>query len=74
MNQAEIVATLREIEFLQGVEDEHLNKLAEVAKIVDVPANHVVFREGEPADSIFLVLDGHISLEICALALVVVAS
>ena len=66
MNEVAIVAILRENEFLRGVADEHLAKLAEVARVVDVPTGHVVFREGEPAANIYLVEEGNVSLEICA--------
>lgn len=66
MTQKELVSILREIRFLHGVSDEHLEQIAEVAKLVEFPEHHVVFREGEPTANVYLVIEGKVSLEICA--------
>ena len=59
----ELIDTLRDIDFLRGFDDEHLQKIAE---LVEIPEGNVIFREGEPAVDIFLVAHGKVSLEICA--------
>jgi CRP-like cAMP-binding protein len=58
--------TLRELRFLSGVSEEHLEQLAKTARYVDFPEGKVIFREGEPASHIFLIVRGNVSLEIAA--------
>ncbi|MCA9184059.1 MAG: Crp/Fnr family transcriptional regulator [Pirellulaceae bacterium] len=57
---------LRELEFLTGIADEYLQKIAALATLESHDANVTVFREGDPASNIYLVIEGKISLEICA--------
>ena len=66
MNEPSIVETLRDLGFLSDVAEEHLQRLAESAKVVDFPTDTTIFREGEPASQIFLIVHGNVSLEICA--------
>ncbi len=56
---------LRDLEFLRGVKDEHVRKLAEKGRLVAYPKGEMVFREQEPALHCHLIVDGLISLEIC---------
>jgi hydrogenase maturation protease len=57
---------LRGIRFLQDIPDNHLQALAAIAEIKDLPAGTVVFREGQRSASIYLVIEGNIAVEICA--------
>jgi CRP-like cAMP-binding protein len=57
---------LRDLDFLESVGDEFLEKLAKIARKVVFPANHVIFREGDPADTLYVICAGNVSLEICA--------
>jgi CRP-like cAMP-binding protein len=57
---------LRDLEFLRGVKDEHVRKLADKGRLVAFSKGEMVFREQEPALHCHLVVDGLISLEICA--------
>ena len=66
MNEKSILETLRNVGFLRGLAEEHLEKLAEVGKLVDFPEGKIIFREGEPSAQIFLIVVGKVSLEICA--------
>src|SRR3989304_4303787 len=66
MNKPQLVETLHEVRFLQDVSREHLEELAEVATLRDFNATDVVFREGEVAEQVYLVVFGNVSLEICA--------
>jgi len=66
MSQASIAETLRELGFLQGIADEYLAQIAIVTERLSLPENKLVFREGEAAADVFLVLGGSVSLEICA--------
>lgn len=61
-----LAETLKEIRFLHDVSQEQLEQLAEVATLHDYKESEVVFREGDAAGHVFLVLSGNVSLEICA--------
>ena len=56
--------TLKNIEFLQDFSDDHLQHIASLAEIKEFPAGSVVFREGQPTSSVYLVVQGNITLEI----------
>ncbi|MEQ8789621.1 MAG: cyclic nucleotide-binding domain-containing protein [Pirellulaceae bacterium] len=56
---------LRRLRVLEGLDDEHLTLLAAVAEEVSYPAGAVIFREGELARDIYLIVDGSVSLEVC---------
>jgi CRP/FNR family transcriptional regulator, cyclic AMP receptor protein len=61
-----LVDALRKIQFLRDVDDEFLARLAPLARTVLVPAGAVLFRQGDPAKSFYLLLEGSASLEFCA--------
>jgi len=56
--------TLKHIQFLQDFSDDHLQHLASLAEIKEFPAGGEVFREGQSSPSVFLVVQGKITLEI----------
>lgn len=64
MNQATLMETLRGIDFLHGTSREHLEQIAAVSELRDYSQSEVVFREGEIADSAYLVVSGTLSLEL----------
>jgi CRP-like cAMP-binding protein len=64
MNAADLLETLRNTRFLQNVDDEHLAQLAEVASLRHVPANAVVFREGQHDPNVYIVVSGEVALEL----------
>lgn len=66
MNETNILEMLRDIAFLREVEDEYLEQIAAMAKIVDFPEGKLIFREGEPASEIYLIISGSVSLEVNA--------
>jgi CRP/FNR family cyclic AMP-dependent transcriptional regulator len=55
--------TLKNIQFLQDFSDDHLQHLASLAEIKEFPAGSVVFSEGGPCSSVYLVVRGDITLE-----------
>jgi CRP/FNR family transcriptional regulator, cyclic AMP receptor protein len=57
---------LRQFQFLQDIEDEHLRHLAAIARLVEFPANKVLYREGQVVSNVYLILSGSVSIEICA--------
>src|ERR1043165_5126164 len=66
MNDPDILKTLRGLQFLQDVSDKLLESLAGISAVVEIPAGQVIFRQGDLAKSIYLVLAGKVALEICA--------
>ena len=56
--------TLKNIQFLQDFSDDHLQHLASLAEIKEFPAGSVVFSEGGPSSSVYLVVRGDITLEL----------
>jgi CRP/FNR family cyclic AMP-dependent transcriptional regulator len=66
MKNPMLLDTLREIRFLHGISAEHLEKIAEIAHLCDYDKCHVIFREGDVAKHLYLVVFGNVSLEICA--------
>jgi len=56
--------TLKNVRFLHDIGDDHLQWLASLAEVQEVPANAVVFRQGQASPSIYLVVEGNVSLEL----------
>lgn len=55
--------TLKHLQFLQGLSDDHLRRLAAMAELREFAADEVVFREGRPSAAVYLVVRGHVALE-----------
>jgi CRP-like cAMP-binding protein len=64
MKTQALIETLAGISFLQGASRTHLEQIAEVAQVRDYADSDVVFREGEVADSAYLVVSGKLSLRL----------
>jgi len=60
------IATLQKLGFLEDFPPKYLEPLAAVAEVIDVPANEVLFREGEKSACIYIVIEGKVALEISA--------
>ena len=63
-SSAQILEMLRGLRFLSGVGDEALKTIASVAELREVPADSVIFREGQSNSHIYLVVSGAVALEI----------
>lgn len=63
-----VLTTIEKVLLLQGVdifletETEHLAKVAAIAQEVRFAPGTVIFREGEPSDALYVVLEGTVSL------------
>ena len=66
MSRNLLTQTLQEIHFLQDMAPDHLEQIANIAQIRDFDEYDVVFREGQPAKHMYLVMFGNVSLEICS--------
>ncbi|MBI2480121.1 MAG: cyclic nucleotide-binding domain-containing protein [Planctomycetia bacterium] len=66
MTTSNVTETLRGIQFLRDLPEELIDQLSGVARIVEIPAGAVIFRQGEAASTLYLVVAGNVSLEVCA--------
>ena len=62
----ELLETLRSIELLKGISAEELLQIASISEQIAFLEDAIIFRENTPAENLYLVLEGNISLEICA--------
>ena len=53
---------LRQVPLLADLSEEDLEQLFEMAETVSVPAGRLVLREGDPGDSLYVVLDGDLEV------------
>jgi CRP-like cAMP-binding protein len=60
-----LLETLAGIRFLRGTSREHLDQIASVSDIRDFEAFDILFRDGDVADSVYLVVFGKLMLEVC---------
>jgi CRP-like cAMP-binding protein len=54
---------LKNIEFLQCLTDEMLEKLLPITEVLEVKSNEIIFNEGDPAENFYLLKSGHVLLE-----------
>ncbi len=66
MTSKNMIDVLRRVEFFDEIDDKYLEELASIAEIIDYDKGQQIFREGEPAEHVYLVTSGSVSLEICA--------
>jgi len=64
MSEQTLFQTLRAIRFLDGTSDEERRQLASVARLEEHGPDAVVFREGECNDTLFLVAEGSVALDV----------
>ncbi len=66
MNEPSTTDLLTGIRFLQGLPGDLISELAGIGEVVTFPAGSVIFQQGEEAATLYLLIDGNVSLEICA--------
>lgn len=65
MTDTEILESLRKADIFHDIGDEHLERLAKIARFVEFPAHHEMFHERDPATDVFVIVSGRVSLIIC---------
>jgi CRP-like cAMP-binding protein len=63
MTVIEKVLLLQDLELFRQASSEHLAQLAAVAKVIDVEKDSILFRRGETARNLLLLLEGTVMLE-----------
>jgi CRP/FNR family transcriptional regulator, cyclic AMP receptor protein len=64
MDRESMIEALRDVRFLHALDNEHLLQIAEVTRMRDVEPGQVLFREGDEPQDVFLVVSGHVALDI----------
>ena len=64
MNKNILIQALQDTRFLREIDRPHLEQLAQFAQICDFDAGDIVFREGQVAKNVYLVVSGKLSLEL----------
>ena len=59
----EVTAELAKIPWFQELSPEHIQKLASISTIRRVKAGEIIFREGDTHESVYIVLEGRVGLE-----------
>jgi len=62
-NMEEITTELRKIPWFQDLSDGHVQKIASISRIRRVKAGEIIFREGDTHESVYIVLEGRVGLE-----------
>jgi CRP/FNR family transcriptional regulator, cyclic AMP receptor protein len=65
MSDRNLIDTLKQIDFLQDIDPVHLEQIASIAEIREFDAHDVLFHEGDPADYVYFVVAGKLTLESC---------
>ncbi len=61
---SDVFTVLRNLAFTRNLEPADLDRLTKIARIVDWQAGQVIFREGDRDNFLYLVVEGHVALEI----------
>ena len=56
------VSLLKEIPFFRDLTIEELYQIATIAEEIKIPVNRIVFRQGEPADAFYIILEGEVTV------------
>lgn len=63
-DKQELLGIFRAIPWFQQLSEDHLNLLADLSHLVQVPKGHDIFKEGEPEDDLYIVVNGRVAIEI----------
>jgi CRP-like cAMP-binding protein len=55
---------MQTIPWFQKLSSEHFGKIMEIASLIEVDAKQELFREGDPEDFLYIVLQGRVAIEI----------
>jgi CRP-like cAMP-binding protein len=64
MTSQAVLEILKSMDFFEATEPDHLERLAAIAKIVEFGPDKIIFREGEVGDTVYLIEDGRVAVEI----------
>ena len=59
----EVLEAFRKIPWFQELKEEHIRKLASISRLRPMKAGEIIFREGDTHESVYIVVDGRVGLE-----------
>jgi CRP/FNR family cyclic AMP-dependent transcriptional regulator len=59
----EVLEAFRKIPWFQELKEDHIRKLASITRIRPMKAGEVIFREGDTHESVYIVIEGRVGLE-----------
>ena len=62
----DVIQSIREMRFAEGLSDEEHAKLAAISELVQFPAGTTIFTEGDTSNHVYLIRDGRVELQLCA--------
>lgn len=60
----EVLEELRKIPWFHELREDHIRKMASISQIRPMKAGEVIFREGDTHESVYIVLQGRVGLEL----------
>lgn len=63
MNKAQIIASLKAARLFRGLPDNEIESLAGAAAVIRYETNAIIIFRGDPAEQVYLVLDGSVAVE-----------
>jgi len=64
VSQDDKIDRLEEVTLLEGCTHRQLKSIARITEVLEVPADTVLARKGEPGDAFFLILDGRARVDV----------
>ncbi len=62
MAQQDIIAGLKKCVFFNSLSDEYIHSLSKITKVKEYRKREIIFREKDPADSVFIVFEGIVKI------------
>ena len=59
----EVLEALRKIPWFQELKEDHIRKIASISTIRHMKAGEIIFREGDTHESVYIVIEGRVGLE-----------
>lgn len=63
MNES-VIESLRQVQIFRDLSDDELMQLASICKIWRVPADHVIFQEGDDGDQMYIIQEGKVRVSL----------
>jgi CRP-like cAMP-binding protein len=65
MNSGGTVASLKKSRFFKNIKSEDLEEIVKLGRLVELPADQVIFEEYDRAAEVYIILSGKVALSIC---------
>jgi CRP/FNR family cyclic AMP-dependent transcriptional regulator len=59
-----VTKAMQSIPWFRELKPEHFERLAQIARTIDLPEGEVLFNEGDKEDNMYIVIDGRVAIEL----------